>query len=119
MPNAKEHIIVAAGVGIVGYAMYCAHFHREFKVGEALLATGTCVLGSLAPDGLEPALHPCHRCLGHSISAGALSMRAMTQAWTGDDIPSGLQVLLGFFALGYVSHLVIDAGTPKGLPLLC
>jgi len=119
MPNAKEHMVFAAGVGSVGYAVYCARFRREFRIGEALLATGTCVLGSLVPDGLEPALHPSHRSFGHSVSAGALSVRTMTQAWAGDDIPTGVQLLFGFFALGYVSHLVLDAGTPKGLPLLC
>jgi len=70
MPNAKEHIVFAAGIGFAGYALYCACFDRQFKFGEALLATGSCVLGSLGPDGFEPALHPCHRSVAHSVAAG-------------------------------------------------
>jgi hypothetical protein len=75
MANGKEHILFSAGLGVAGYALYCACFQREFKIGEALLDMGTCVLGSLVPDGLEPALHPCHRSTAHSVGAGALSVR--------------------------------------------
>jgi inner membrane protein len=119
MPNAKEHVIFAAGVGLVGYAAYCAFLDRKFDIGEALLATGTCVLGSLVPDAVEPALHPCHRSVAHSVGAGALSVRTMSEAWRNTKVPADLDFLLGFLLLGYVSHLVLDARTPKGLPLLC
>jgi membrane-bound metal-dependent hydrolase YbcI (DUF457 family) len=117
MPDAKAHIVVAAGVGIVGYILYCAHFRREFMLSEALVATGVCVLGGIAPDGLEPALSPCHRSLGHSLGAGLVGANTLRGAWAGTT-PGEPSFLLLFFALGYVTHLIMDAGTPKRLPLL-
>jgi membrane-bound metal-dependent hydrolase YbcI (DUF457 family) len=119
MPNAKEHMVFAAGVGLVGYAVHCAYFRLEFNIGEALLATGTCVLGSLIPDGLEPAVSPCHRAVAHSLGAGALGVRTMAEAWKQTQNPNKLDFFFGFLALGYVSHLILDARTAKGLPLLC
>jgi membrane-bound metal-dependent hydrolase YbcI (DUF457 family) len=115
MANAKDHIVFAAGIGLVGYAFHCAYFRRQFNLGEALLATGACVLGSLAPDGLEPAINPCHRAVAHSVGAGALAVRTISETWGQSEVPS---LFVGFLALGYVSHLILDAQTPKGLPLL-
>jgi hypothetical protein len=118
MPQAREHVAVAAGLGVLGYTLYCAYSRREFSLGEAVLATGVCVLGSLSPDGLEPAIHPSHRSVAHSVTAGALCVRTIIEACGNNDVPEALRLLLGFFALGHVSHLVLDGGTPKGLPLL-
>ncbi len=118
MPNAKDHIVFAAGIGLVGYALHCAYFRRQFNMGEALLATGSCVLGSLAPDGLEPAITPCHRAVAHSLGAGALAVRAIGETWRPSEDSVVQNLFIGFLALGYVSHLIMDAGTPKGLPLL-
>jgi membrane-bound metal-dependent hydrolase YbcI (DUF457 family) len=118
MPNAKAHAAVAAGVGVAGYALYCAYYQRKFDFGEALLAAGACVLGGIAPDGLEPALNPWHRSLGHSLSAGAVSAGAIARSWSTSGTGPGSNFLLLFFALGYFTHLVLDAGTPRGLPLV-
>src|SRR5258708_1931611 len=119
MPNAKEHMIVAAGAGLVGYTIHCACFRRPFNIGDALLATGTCVLGSMIPDGLEPAINPCHRAIAHSLCAGAFGVQTIADAWQETETPSVAGFFLGFLALGYLSHLVLDGQTPKGLPLLC
>ncbi|HET8924795.1 MAG TPA: metal-dependent hydrolase [Candidatus Acidoferrum sp.] len=118
MANAKTHVGVAAGVGIASYVLYCTYNQRKFDFGEALLAVGACVLGGVAPDGLEPALNPWHRSLGHSVSAGAVSAGAVARSWTASGSGPGSNFLLLFFALGYFTHLVLDAGTPRGLPLL-
>jgi membrane-bound metal-dependent hydrolase YbcI (DUF457 family) len=119
MPNAKDHIVFAAGIGLVGYTFHCAYFRRQFNIGEALLATGACVLGSLAPDGLEPAINPCHRAVAHSVGAGALAVRTIAETWGQFKNPVNPNLFVAFLALGYVSHLILDAQTPKGLPLLC
>lgn len=119
MPNAKEHVVVAAGIGFAGYALYCTCFNRQFKFGEALLATGSCILGSLGPDGFEPALHPCHRGIAHSVAAGAVGLHTfMNSSWVAEAEPA-LNLVMAFMALGYLSHLFLDGQTPKGLPLLC
>src|SRR5262245_28585818 len=118
MPNAKTHVLVAAGVGVAGYSLYCAFYQRKFDFGEALVAAGVCVLGGIAPDGLEPALSPCHRSVGHSIGAGVVSASTVARTWNTSGTGSGPDFLLMFLALGYLTHLVLDAGTPRGLPLL-
>ena len=118
MPNGKTHVLVAAGVGIAGYSLYCAFYQRKFDFGEALGATGACILGGIAPDGLEPAFCPWHRSLGHSVSVGAVSAGTIARTWNASGTGPGPNFLLLFFALGYLTHLVLDAGTPRGLPLL-
>lgn len=117
MPNAKQHALIGAGMGLVGYALYCHWSDRQFNLGEAVLATGVCVLGSMCPDGLEPAIHSWHRGVGHSVAAGALSANAAASLFAAQ--PASFEsLLLSFFALGYLSHLVADGCTPRGLPLL-
>ncbi len=82
----------------------------------AMYAAGGAVIASL-PDILEPARHPNHRSVFHSLSCGtAVSYAAFgkhSQALDPEDRHT-VQVL----ALSYLSHLFLDAGTPKGLPLI-
>jgi membrane-bound metal-dependent hydrolase YbcI (DUF457 family) len=118
MPNAKEHALVGAGMGFIGYALYCRFADREFKVSEALLATGACALGSLSPDGLEPAVHSWHRGTCHSVAMGGVAARIASGPWVLGANPDLGTLLLSFFALGYLSHLAMDACTPRCLPLL-
>ena len=117
MPNAKQHALIGAGVGLVGYALYCHCSNRQFNLGEAVLATGVCVLGSVCPDGLEPAIHSWHRGVGHSVAAGGLSASSVLPLFAARDA-SFESLLFRFFALGYLSHLVADGCTPRSLPLL-
>lgn len=117
MPNAKQHALIGVGVGLAGYALYCRCSNRQFDLGEAVLATGVCVLGSMCPDGLEPAIHSWHRGIGHSVAAGGLSANAAAPLFVGGDA-SFESLLLCFFALGYLSHLAADGCTPRSLPLL-
>jgi len=69
------------------------------------------------PDLLKPAYHPNHRALFHGVCCGgALAYSAFgkhTNRWREDD-RYGVRVGL----LAYLSHLFLDAGTPKSLPLI-
>jgi inner membrane protein len=118
VPNGNTHLLVGAGLGFAGYLVYCQAFDRKFELGEALLAAGACVLGSVSPDILEPAVHPWHRGPCHSMTAGSGAARLAWTPWTGDSNFDLATLLLGFFALGYLSHLMMDACTPRGVPLL-
>jgi hypothetical protein len=111
-------VVVAAGVGIAGYSLYCALHQRKSDFGEALVAAGACVLGGIVPDGLEPALSACHRSLGHGVSVGVASAGTTARTWKASGTGPGPEFLLMFVALGYLTHLVLDARTPNGLPLL-
>jgi membrane-bound metal-dependent hydrolase YbcI (DUF457 family) len=117
MPNAKQHALVGLGVGIVGYALYCHFSDHELNLGEAVLATGACFLGSICPDALEPALHSWHRGPCHSVALGGVAGRFALLPLLASQPPAFEALLIGFFALGYISHLAMDAQTPRCLPL--
>jgi len=118
MPNGKTHLLVGAGLGFTAYVVCCRFSNRPFTLSEALLATGSCVLGSVAPDFLEPAIHSWHRGACHSIAAGGAIGRLGWVPWAGGANPELGGLLASFFALGYLSHLFMDASTPRSVPLL-
>jgi len=95
-------------------------------------------LGGRLPDLLEPATHPDHRAIFHSLTVGGggnaaaiskvpqwqadLRARARECTAAGDHWGALLMnLLVGVVAglpAGYVSHLVLDSTTPKSLPIL-
>jgi membrane-bound metal-dependent hydrolase YbcI (DUF457 family) len=129
MPKLKTHL--AAGAAVAGGANLAHQLCRLYDspnppatVREALgrinwgkvalFAAGGAAVASL-PDILEPASHPNHRALLHSFScAGALAYAAFgkhSKPWADDD-----KHVIHAAALAYLSHLLLDAGTPKSLP---
>lgn len=83
------------------------------------------VAGAGTPDVLEPAFHPNHRSTAHSLTVGAGVTYATVRAVrTGidqpmDDVGSRLaRSTAAAYGVGYASHLLLDGGTPKGLPVL-
>ena len=117
-------------------------------VAEALGGAFGGRFGSRIPDVLEPAVHSYHRNVAHSVTfATAVTvkgkkraarmqarLRAQADEYAERRAASGdwfEQIVLwiaetacrvaGFVAgviPGYLSHLVLDAGTPRGIPLL-
>jgi hypothetical protein len=132
MAGWKKHMTVAASVA--GGVNFLWQLLKVYKGGEpprsfwaalaridylevAAFSAGGAVLGAL-PDILEPATNPNHRALFHSLScAGAVIYGAFgkhSDEWRPDD-RFGARAI----ALSYLSHLYLDAGTRKGLPLIC
>ncbi len=75
------------------------------------------VAGALAarlPDILEPATHPNHRKAAHSVTALLVVIFAFVKRYP--DHP--LSILIKPALAGYGSHLVLDARTPKRIPIL-
>jgi hypothetical protein len=142
MPGRATHrrvgVTTAVGVGV-----WRLKPDESFASGAGFLlgcAAGG-YAGSVAPDVLEPALTPLHRCMCHSMAAlggighGAMGLlewadRTRSGPITGaDGVPRTatpadefLRSLLVGFAVGFVaayaSHLVLDARTPLSLPLI-
>lgn len=147
MSNRSTHATVGAGVG-AGFAFIRADGAPGPQVAAEVLggALGGWI-GGVLPDVLEPATTPNHRALAHSLVAGGALSFARLAEWqamcrTRSDsctsralcFSAGSQesqnaqreallwrliagVLAGLVA-GYASHLVLDAATPKGLPIL-
>jgi len=117
MPNHNEHLILGAVAGAATYLGYKL-VKRENPTLAGLFATGAIGAGAAAlPDLLEPAVSPNHRAGFHSwLAAGALGLASTVSARSELSNEAKLGVLS--FAAGYGSHLLADATTPKGLPLL-
>ena len=147
MPNYSTHARTGAAVGVVAAAYRAREAPTNQMLVEAIGGLLGGWVGGVLPDVLEPARHPHHRKLGHSVAAaGALTLARIAE-WqatfrTAADAAASRSlvhpigsierssaewdelfwrllagVLVGLVA-GYASHLVLDAGTPRGLPLL-
>jgi len=124
MANSADHLKAGliSGAVVTGLTSYMragrqgrpiilADVLRDALVG--LLAAG---VGSILPDVVEPPRHPGHRSVFHSrltlVSVPVVGAMLINSA---DLSESGVAFWEGL-AVGYVSHLVLDSGTPSGLP---
>ena len=119
MSNGTTHQIAAAAV--VGIGCLAAESGRGRKTEKpllgAILATGFTKL----PDMLEPATHPNHRQFFHSVTfAGMLGVAThKVYCWKPDNpADETVRFFLLVCASAYFIHLLLDAGTPKSLPLI-
>ena len=124
MPNRDSHD--AVGVVCGGAAALLAAQPKNCK--EAVLAVGLGMVGGVAgartPDLIEPAENPDHRGVAHSLVAGigtgCVTAKALQSSFQQANEEPAIRLLraavVGFGA-GYLSHLVLDGATPKGLPL--
>jgi inner membrane protein len=85
------------------------------------VALASSVIGSVLPDIIEPPRNRRHRKFFHSLVLLVLLLVFLHNAYTllligspADEVTIGL-----FFAgVGYASHLILDALTPAGLPVV-
>lgn len=147
MPNYSTHARAGAVVGILAAAYRAREAPTSQMAAEALGGLLGGWVGGVLPDVLEPARDPNHRKLAHSAVAGGALTLARIAEWqascrTAADAATNRSLahpigsaersaaewdaffwrllagaLVGLVA-GYTSHLVLDAGTPRGLPLL-
>ncbi|GJQ28800.1 MAG: hypothetical protein HBSAPP03_06840 [Phycisphaerae bacterium] len=146
MPNRREHIGIALiaqlGVELLRKSDLSDDDRFWDVIGAALGAT----CGGVLPDILEPALSPDHRQFAHGMLPAAAvawfgkgkhregcdalyawasaGLRPGEHAHAADgqnELPRWMRfIVAGFFRAvptGYVSHLLADATTPRGLPV--
>lgn len=131
MANFKKHVTVGASVGAgVNLLWQISKILESSKSPTGLwdllgrvdyleIATFAAVGATCAalPDILEPATSPNHRALFHSLACGgAMTYGAFGKHTTAWDASKRFAVQTA--ALSYLSHLVLDGVTPKGLPLV-
>lgn len=119
MACAQTHqLIAAAAVG-----SYCLSQEADRQEPSKKPLAGALLAGQLTqlPDLLEPAAHPNHRQFFHSLAfAGILGLATYKlyqwepESELGEIARFGL--LVG--AAAYFIHLLVDAGSPKSLPLV-
>lgn len=120
MPNAVTHRLGAALA--VGTTIACIEKDDEFAVEKTLVASGIGYACGTLPDILEPALNnPDHRQFFHSIGVLGLAGYGFYRAfkWEPESLFENFLRIVAMGACGaYAVHLLMDARTPKGLPLI-
>lgn len=119
MSNKLVHCAVAAVVtgGVILLLEAKEKKQTLAPVGGSLLAT----IFTNFPDMLEPAIHPHHRQFFHSFAIAALIGGGMYKLhkW---ETETEMQKLAKFCLLvaggSYLTHLALDAGTKRSLPLV-
>ena len=119
MSNGTEHRVSAA------VALFCAAA-ADWKEDDhwskhPVVAAGAGAACGTLPDILEPAVHPGHRQFFHSLAFVGLVGYGLHRVyrWEPQDFKQRIVRSLVLIAgTAYLVHLVLDANTPKGLPLL-
>lgn len=119
MSNGPTHQWTAAVV--VGAV--CIHAEKDKQIKSARPIVGAVLAAKLTklPDILEPAIHPNHRQFFHSIAfAGLLGLAGYkAYKWKPDSpLEEAIRFALMVGIGAYGVHLLLDASTPKSLPLI-
>lgn len=120
MPNLAQHVAIGAVASAGTYFGMCIYLKHEANLGELLLCVGVGVLGAAAPDIFDPPTHPNHRAFGHSLTLGAGlagfgGTKCLNAGASGGEFG---KILFSAAVVSYLSHLIADSCTPRGLPLL-
>lgn len=147
MPNRSTHELAGAVSGVALALLRVGDASTSQALAEVVGGAFGGWIGGVLPDVLEPATTPNHRELAHSVVVGGTLTLARLAEWQatcrseakgcdaraltfalGSDARQraewdalGWRFLAGLLAgvvAGYASHLILDAGTAKGLPLL-
>lgn len=120
MPNALAHRISAAAVMAIAAKDISDRDHTDHW-RPTLAACGGAVFGTL-PDILEPALsNPHHRQFFHSVACAAAVGYLCYRLYEWKPETPAEQIMRGVLLLAggsFLTHLAMDALSPRGLPLL-
>lgn len=120
MANGFVHTVTGAATGLATVVIEKETLQENPALLLAAPAVGT-VFGKL-PDVIEPAFkNPNHRQFFHSIAFVGLVVYGLkkTYDWRPEDgFEKVIRVLALCAGFGYLSHLVLDSTTPRGLPLV-
>lgn len=118
MPNAKTHMLAGAGVSVT--TVFLDKNKHPVSHHIAIAPVVGAFMGKL-PDILEPGFHPNHRQFFHGVTVLTLLSVGLLKAYRWSPEKPFEKFIRGLMLIGgvaYLSHLISDASTPKGLPLL-
>lgn len=90
---------------------------RRVTFGGVLLAGLGGIAAGCLPDVIEPALHPNHRATFHSAAAGSMFAFGGYKAFENGNLDEDARLTALVLSSAYVSHLILDAATPKSIPI--
>lgn len=118
MPNFKTHFLVGGAVSALTY-LYLNKARNEAVDGlelvGAFLAGGA--VASL-PDIIDPPNNAFHRSIGHSVIGASGLGVLLNNVNDNNNLTDKQKSLICSLVIAYWSHLLLDAQTPAGLPLL-
>lgn len=119
MSNGPTHQLTAA----VLVGAMCIHAERDKQNKSARPIVGAVLAAKFTklPDILEPAVHPNHRQFFHSVAFASLLGIAgyKVYKWNPDNpFDEAVRFVLMVAIGAYGIHLLLDASTPKSLPLI-
>jgi hypothetical protein len=119
LPDARVHAIAGASTGVAWYVVYCRKSEIEIRFPDLLVASAIGLAGGLLADVFEPASDPNHRRFAHSILLAIGLASLIGLIWHDSVFNSEEQRLaLGGLIVAYLSHLMLDSATPRGIPLI-
>ena len=112
---------VVGGLSGLAAALYDENEESE-TIHNPLVATAVGSFFGKLPDILEPALrNPNHRQFCHSfvvvVSIG-YGIKKVYEWKPKDEVDALIRGIALFAGAGYISHLLLDASTPRSLPIL-
>jgi hypothetical protein len=135
MANRDTHDAIGLAAGLAATLISALSQGREPSPLELLGGAVGGLVGARGPDTIEPAHHPHHRQFAHSaallLGGGAGVVPASRKAQ--NDLAQAAEIETDPFAravkqfasgatvglpAGYASHVVADATTPRGIPLV-
>jgi membrane-bound metal-dependent hydrolase YbcI (DUF457 family) len=127
MSNRNTHLVAGCITGIGTYFALKHMDAKEINLKEVIFTTSGGMIGGVLPDLLDPPISPNHRGFAHSFSLGILLGFGIEKVYkyirnvefNKNEVWFNIVLLIIMSLLiGYLSHLVLDVGTPKGLPLI-
>lgn len=119
MANATAHRLGAA----ITLAIAAGHGEKNGSrdASKPIVAAGIGALCGTLPDLLEPACHPNHRQFFHGLACAGFVGAACYHLYQWEPQTSGEEIVrFLMLAVGgaFLTHLAMDAFSPKGLPLI-
>lgn len=118
MPNLGKHALIGGGLGALCYLGYCWLTKNKPSLQGATVSFGLGGLGGSMPDIIEPATNPNHRKFFHSAGFSAFLASLLKEFTDGNEVSHENKLALTILILSYLSHILSDSTTPKGIPLL-
>lgn len=120
MPGKHIHQLAGAITGLAVSQIDNEH-NKQSTLHNPLATASIGAFAGRLPDLIEPAINPHHRQFFHSfvVMAGVGYGVKKIYDWEPETgIEKGLRILALVGGVAYLSHLVLDAGTPRSLPLV-
>ena len=121
MPTRNTHLLLRFVFGVAGYTITKLIQKEELSHLSLIIAGAAGAVAGELPDILEPALYPNHRSHAHSIVTGIGISYVATKLPTLElleSVNSDTKAILVGATCGYISHLLADGTTKKGLPII-